>query len=70
MLISLLDWEPSLKPRVRLPVWNLNFLILPHSEADVSFDRPSKRQNGERTHPSDASNDINLHNKVRSLILI
>lgn len=47
-----LDWDPSLKPHVQQGFWDLDALGQPNNEADDVVDRPSKRQQGERSFPS------------------
>lgn len=47
-----LDWDPSLKPDVQQEVWDPDALGQPNNEADDVVDRPSKRQQGERSFPS------------------
>lgn len=50
-----LDWDPSLKPHFQQEVWDQNALGQGHEAHDI-IDRPSKRQQGDRSFPSpDAS---------------
>ena len=47
-----LDWDPSLKPEAQPEIWNWEALDQSNNEAADIVDRPSKRQQGERTFPS------------------
>ena len=45
-------WEPSLKPDIQQGFWDLDALGQSNNETDDVFDRPNKRQQGERSFPS------------------
>lgn len=66
LLTLSLDWQPSLKPRIRAPMLNLGFLKPPRDEfeesldreAEESPDRPKKRQHAEESYLSPEASGI------------
>jgi hypothetical protein len=69
MLISSLDWETCLKPRIIPTIVNVDALFRPQGEAQGSCEPPNKIKQAEQLYPSpESSENAVTKNKVGSSI--